>query len=102
VPNGVSYHILDGVLDEVSDEVPDGGSVITYVCKGGIFPSEGTPWKKNERKREKNHKSAEILSQRCDVMFWRDMIRCAQFWVVNISAPQIDGRRSYWGFNIHT
>jgi hypothetical protein len=54
------------------------GYVITYVGKGGVLPSEGTPWKKNERKREKTHKSAEILSRSCDVMFWHDMIRRVQ------------------------
>jgi hypothetical protein len=31
--------------------------IITYVGKGGVLPSEWTPWKKNDKKWAKTHLS---------------------------------------------
>jgi hypothetical protein len=80
-------------------------NVITFICKrggGGVFLRSWPLGEGIKENGQKTHKSAYILSRRCDVTFWHDVIRRTQIWAVKIGAPQIDGRRSYRGFNMRT
>jgi hypothetical protein len=77
--------------------------VLSHIMVWGVFPIDlALGWKNVKNGVKKPLNDAYILSQRCDVTFWHDVIRSTQIWAVKIGAPQIDGHRSYQGFNMCT